>query len=69
MSVNMSKSIKICLATKEKNNKWFAEQLGTSGQYASRLANGPNAWSRVEQLAGIFNMRVSEFIALGESEA
>ena len=65
--MNISKSVKIALAKNEKSMIWLAEQLGVTRQQASVLANknGLNT-KNIEKLAAAFDMKVSEFIALGE---
>lgn len=66
--MNIRKSIKIALIKKDKPAKWLAEQLGVTPQYLSKLqkhGHTPNT-STCEKLASIFDMSVSEFIALGE---
>lgn len=66
--VNLKTCIKVAMAKRDIKNKELAASLGTSTAYASQLANGHKQVSLqgLSQLAGIFNMKVSEFIALGE---
>lgn len=65
--MNIGIATSVALAKKEKNILWLSMKLQTSPANASRIANSPNANSkRITQLAEVFEMPVSEFIALGE---
>jgi plasmid maintenance system antidote protein VapI len=69
MALNVGKSTKIMLAKTDKNSKWLEEQLGVSRTRVSGLINSADAGSStINKLAAIFDIPVSEFIALGESE-
>ncbi len=67
MALNVGKSTKIMLAKTERNGKWLEEQLGVSRTRVSGLINSPDAGAMmINKLADLFEMPVSEFIALGE---
>lgn len=67
--MNIKKSIKKALAEVEQNQKWLADQLGIGTSAVSHRINreGQNL-GQIEEMAKIFNMKVSEFIALGEDK-
>ena len=66
--MDIGKSIKIALIKKGENQKWLGEQLGhNTPQNTSHLVNSKTTkQATIERLAEIFEMPVSEFIALGE---
>lgn len=67
--MNTGKSIKLALIHKGWSQKELAEKLGTSNVTVSILANGYQCSSaRLKDLAEVFEMKVSDFIALGETE-
>jgi len=67
LAMNVGKSIKIALAKRDINQTQLAGKLGFTQVWVNRLANSRTAsMTTVETLAQAFNMRVSEFIALGE---
>lgn len=66
--MNLGKSIRIGLANKNLTKRWLSERLEVSPGYVSDLCNEkqrPNL-ERVEQMAQLFGVKVSEFIAWGE---
>ena len=68
-AVNIGRSIKIALAKSGKTPSWLAKELGFTRTYVSRLsgqevANG----ATINKLSMVFGMKVSGFIALGESD-
>ena len=69
--MNLPKSICLAMAMCDiKTNIDMGERLGITDNYFSRLKNGSNT-PNVEMLinlARVFEMPVSEFIALGESK-
>jgi hypothetical protein len=68
MALNVGKSTKIMLAKTERNSLFLQEQLGVSRTRVSGILNSPDAGAAlINKLAGLFDMPVSEFIALGES--
>jgi len=65
--MNLSKSLKIALASSGIKNKDLAEQLGTTTQQVSNwIKRGTIKQSSIIAICNVFNMSVSEFIALGE---
>ena len=66
--MNISKSIKIGLAKKEVNQGWLASKLGTGKTYVSAICKGASGVStdRLQDIANIFDVPVSEFIRWGE---
>jgi len=65
--MNVGKSVKIALATQEKNQGWLADQLEVTKQQASNITNSPKASSQtIDKLSKVFRMSSSDFIALGE---
>lgn len=65
--MNVGKSTKIALVKNDRSQGWLAEQLGVSRQRATAIANSETVGAKIlERLAAVFNMSVSEFIALGE---
>lgn len=65
--MNVGKSLKIALAQKGMKQNALAAQLGVTTVWISRLANSEKAGTTtVEKLAAAFDMKISEFVALGE---
>lgn len=66
--MNTAKSITEALYVKRKNQKWLCEKLGCSPAYVSAICVGKKQVGRnkIREIAEIFEMEVSEFIALGE---
>lgn len=65
--MNVGKSVKVAIAKSEKSVGWLATELGVGRVRASVIANSEKASQEtIEKLASVFNMKVSEFIALGE---
>lgn len=65
--MNVGKSIKHMLISKGMSQAKLAEQLGVSKVWVNRLANSRLAsMATIETLAAFFEMKVSEFVALGE---
>ena len=68
MALNVGKSTKIMLAKTDRNGSWLQEKLGVSRTRVSGILNSPDSGAAlINRLAGLFDMPVSEFIALGES--
>jgi len=65
--MNVGKSIKIAIVRNDRSTKWLANQMDVSitrvNQMKSQTAVNT---STLERLASVFNMQVSEFVALGE---
>lgn len=66
--MNLGKSIKIALAKAEKDQSWLAQELNLPQQEISRFINQSQTkrLKAIGQMADVFDMKVSEFIALGE---
>lgn len=65
--MNIGKSIKVALAQKGMSQAELAKRMGITHTWVSALANKPKASTpTVEALAAQFDMKVSEFVALGE---
>lgn len=65
--MNIGKSIKMALVKADKKQTWLADQLGVSARWVNGLANSVGASSAtIERLAAVFDMKPSEFVALGE---
>lgn len=65
--MNAGKSVKIALAYREQNITWLSVELDISHANASRIANSKALSQKaIERLAIVFDMKASEFIALGE---
>jgi len=67
--MNIGRSTKIALASSGHTNEWLASQMGVTTSQASRIKGQKSASGlSMESLAKVFDMKVSEFIALGEVE-
>jgi transcriptional regulator with XRE-family HTH domain len=65
--MNVGKSIKVALAKRGVTQVDMAKKMGCGRVWLSRLANSRSAsMNTVEELAAAFDMKVSEFVALGE---
>lgn len=65
--MNVGKSIKVALAKKEMTQQDLAAKMAVSRPYVSQLAGKEHAgMGTVVLLACAFDMKVSEFVALGE---
>lgn len=65
--MNVGKSVKVAIALNGKSINWLAEQLNVGRVRASVIANSERAnQETIEKLASVFNLKASEFIALGE---
>lgn len=65
--MNAGKSIKVALAKREMSQKELAEKMKTSTPYISQLVGRDHiGMGTVILLADAFEMKVSEFLALGE---
>ncbi len=65
--MNIGKSLKVAMAVNERDTKWVADELDASVSWVNMLKNQPGAQaSTLEKLAVMFDMSVSEFVALGE---
>lgn len=65
--MNIKKSIEVCLDDTGMMKKKLAEKLGVSVQTVSILCKSERCSTDMQvKLAEVFNMKVSEFIALGE---
>lgn len=68
MRFDMGKAIRVGLAIKNINRGEFAETLGVSAPYISRLCNGKvsASLSKCDEFAGYFGVKLSRFIEWGE---
>lgn len=65
--MNIGNSIKVALVKKGMKQTELAVKMGCKPLWISRLANSASASGpTIEQLATAFDMKVSEFVALGE---
>lgn len=65
--MNIGKSIKIALAMRDMKQNQLAEKLDKTPRWINQLANsGSASTATIEMLAGAFDMKASEFVALGE---
>jgi hypothetical protein len=65
--MDIGKSTKRALLDKGKTVTWLATQLECSRNQASLFANSKRAnGTTIERLSAVFEMKASEFIALGE---
>lgn len=65
--MNVGKSIKVALAQRDLNQTQLAAQMKCTQVWINRLANSRSAsMATVESLASALNMKVSDFLALGE---
>ena len=67
MKVNIGKSIKIAMAQNERDVNWIAEQLDCTPGNVRYMANRIHiGGATIDKLANLFDMKSSEFVALGE---
>jgi len=67
MAINVGRATKVALAQRNKSIIWLAQELNTSRQNVSVIANRAGAKSQtIDRLADAFELSASEFIALGE---
>lgn len=65
--MNVGKSLKMALAKRDMNQTQLAEKLKCTQVWINRLANSESAsMATVTQLAEAMDMKVSDFIKLGE---
>jgi transcriptional regulator with XRE-family HTH domain len=65
--MNIGRSIKIAVAKRGIKQKDLAEQMGVTPSSISQLASQASCTGdTLARLAAAFNMKVSDFIALGE---
>lgn len=65
--MNLGISLKMALAKKPMTNKMLAEMIPTSQQQVSNwITSGAIKSSNLERICVLLDMKVSEFIALGE---
>lgn len=65
--MDIGKSIKKCLREQGMTQQELAEKLGISLRRVNKIANSTYANTEtVERLSGVFDIKASEFIALGE---
>lgn len=65
--MNVGKSLKIALVKKGMSQTELAKKMGVHDQWVSKLANSESAaQTTLVGLAAALDMKVSEFVALGE---
>lgn len=65
--MNIGKSVRVALAQRDWMQKDLAEKLGVTTVTACHLARDAEcSGSRLRTLADVFELSVSEFVALGE---
>lgn len=65
--MDIGKSIRVASAMADRDTKWLSRQLEMSVSRVNQLKNQDKVnTSTLERLADVFNMQVSEFVALGE---
>ena len=66
--MDISKSIRVGLAMSRKRQNWLADELKVTKAYVSAMCNDKVGVStdRLQQLADLFDVPVSEFIKWGE---
>ena len=68
--MNLAKSLRIALLKNYIKSVVVAEALGVGYQQVSKWCHGDGiSMGSLRKLAGFFDVKLSEFIALGESEA
>jgi DNA-binding Xre family transcriptional regulator len=68
--MNIRISVRMSLAKQNNDLKWLADKLGVSYTRTCRIARSKNLnISTIARMAEIFDMKTSEFIALGEEES
>jgi len=67
--MNIGKSTKVALAQRGKDIKWLTAELGVTRQRAHEIAKSEgSSTATIDKLAKAFNLKASDFIALGEVE-
>ena len=67
--MNLKKSLRKAMLEKDKKPAEVASALGVGYQQVSKWCNGDGiTMNNLRKLADFFDMKLSEFIALGESE-
>lgn len=65
--MNVGKSIKVGMAKRDMKPLELAEKMEVSRQYVSQMmASKQTGIGTINKLADVFEMKVSEFLALGE---
>lgn len=65
--MNVGKSIKVAMAMRDMNPSLLAEKMGVSRQYVSNLIHSKQIGiGTISKLSDVLNMKVSDFLALGE---
>lgn len=67
--MKLQDSVRVAIAIRKTTQIELAEHIGMSeGGLCTSLKNGTTKFFKVVEMAGFFNMKVSEFIALGEDK-
>ncbi len=66
--MNIPQSISVGLALRDKKQPWLAIELSVSKQFINKVCKGEKDFpmKRLEELANVFKVPVSEFIQWGE---
>ena len=65
--MNVGKSLKMALAKRDMNQTQLAAKLKCTAVWVNRIANSRSvSMTTVESLCAALDMKVSEFVALGE---
>lgn len=65
--MNIGKSLKVALAQRDMKQNQLAAKLKKTPRWINDLANNETASSAtIQMLAGAFDMKASDFVALGE---
>lgn len=65
--MNVGRSVRVAMAKRDMKPKTLCDLMGASRQYIGQLMNNEQAGTgTINKLAEVFDMKVSEFVALGE---
>jgi hypothetical protein len=65
--MNIGKATRIALIRKDKKAKWLADEMNVSVAMVRKILYCTHANTKqAEKLANVFDMKTSDFIALGE---
>lgn len=68
--MNIEKSLKIAMTIRDTNQTELASRMGVSRSYIGAIATGvkPVSMAKVAAICSFLDMKVSDFIILGEDE-
>lgn len=68
--MDIGRSLRMILKNKGKTQQWLANEIGVESTIISKIANNKsNNLTYIKIIAKFFNMKVSEFIAIGENDS